>query len=324
MKAIVTGIAGQDGYYMAKLLQQRDIDVLGLTTNIEGAIAQFDQFLFPTLKLIQFDYSRIGSFTAVVTDYKPDLIFNFAAKATGQGMFEAPYDMNRLNGTFVLDILEAIRASDRRANISFCQASSSEMFGHVEETPQVETTAFRPKSPYGASKLYAHNIVDIYRSTYGIRCCSAILYNHESVRRSTQFVTKKIARCAASIKLGVAKELTLGTLSISRDWGYAPEYVEAMYLMATAKSPSDYVVATGKLNTIGRLCEIVFGHLGLDYRDHVRVNANEKRAIESFNLHGDPGRIDRELGWRATRTIDEIMVELVEHEMSRLKQIASH
>ena len=174
MKAIVTGIAGQDGYYMAMLLQQRGIDVLGLTTNIEGAVAQFDQALFPKLRLIPFDYSQPGIFAGVAEDYKPDMIFNFAAKATGQGMFDSPFEMNRLNGTFVLDILEAIRESDRREDISFCQASSSEMFGHVEETPQVETTPFRPKSPYGASKLYAHNIIGIYRSTYGIRCCAAI------------------------------------------------------------------------------------------------------------------------------------------------------
>jgi GDPmannose 4,6-dehydratase len=323
MKAIVTGVSGQDGYYMVELLQRQGIDTLGLTTNIKAAAAQFDPAHFPNLELIPFDYSQPGAIAGVVVAYSPDLIFNFAAKATGKGMFDAPFEMNRLNGTFVLDILEAIRQSQRCSQIAFCQASSSEMFGHVQTTPQVETTAFHPKSPYGASKLYAHNILNIYRATYGIRCCSAILYNHESVRRSTDFVTKKIAHGAVCIKLGLSNELTLGTLSTARDWGYAPEYVEAMYLMATASSPSDYIVASGKLNTVGRLCEIAFEYLGLDYRKYVRVTVDAKRSIESFDLHGDPVRIDRELGWHATRTVEEIMVELVEYELTRLKQIAS-
>jgi GDPmannose 4,6-dehydratase len=237
-----------------------------------------------------------------LSDVQVDLVFNYAAKATGQGMFDAPQEISRLNGGFVLDILEAIRASPRREAIAFCQASSSEMFGNVTETPQSETTPFRPKSPYGAAKLYAHNLVGIYRSVYGIRCSSAILYNHESVRRSNQFVTKKIAHAAASIKLGRFRSLTLGSL-------------DAMYRMARADAPDDFVVATGRLSTVRDLCEIAFGHVGLDYREFVETQKSDFRVADSVNLHGDPSRIRERLGWEARTSIRDVMTGMVDHEL---------
>jgi GDPmannose 4,6-dehydratase len=323
MKAIVTGVSGQDGFYMATLLAERGMSVLGLTSNMAQATTQFADLRIADLDLAAFDYERPGNFSQVLDDYRPDLVFNFAAKATGRGMFESPQEMSRLNGSFVVDILEALRNSDRRDKISFCQSSSSEMFGNVVETPQSETTPFRPKSPYGAAKLYAHHMINIYRSAYNLHCSSAIFYNHESVRRSTQFVTRKIARAAARIKLGLADHLSLGALDISRDWGYAPEYVQAMYLMSTAAEPADYVVATGRLNTVRRLCEIAFGHLDLDYRQYVRVDTGGRRIVESVNLQGDPGKIQRELGWSAKVTIEEIMIHLVDHEVRLLKTEAS-
>jgi GDPmannose 4,6-dehydratase len=202
MKAVVTGVSGQDGFYMAQLLAREGISVLGLSSNLARASAEFAQQPVSGLTLAAFDYSLPGAFSEVVNEFEPDLVFNFAAKATGQGMFDSPQEMSRLNGTFVLDILEALRHSKRGQQISFCQSSSSEMFGNVTETPQSETTAFRPKSPYGAAKLYGHNMIGIYRVAYNLRCCSAIFYNHESIRRSTQFVTRKIARGAASVRLG--------------------------------------------------------------------------------------------------------------------------
>ena len=300
---------------MADFLAERGVAVLGLTTDIERARSQFASARISTLSMERFDYVTPGRFSDVLADCEPDLIFNFAAKATGQGMFDAPYDMYRLNGSFVVDVLEAIRRSPRREQISFCQASSSEMFGNTPQSPQTEQSPFIPKSPYGAAKLYAHNMVGIYRATYDIRCCSAILYNHESVRRSAEFVTKKIARGAAEIRKGISTSLSLGALDVSRDWGYAPEYVEAMYQMATAKNPSDYIVCSGRLSTVRQLCEIAFGHLGLDYRDYVRVSENGKRIVESVNLSGDPSKIRRDLGWEAKRSLAEIMIELVDHEM---------
>ena len=304
---------------MTALLRTHGIEVLGLTSNITKARIEFQAGPSNGLELQTFDYFRAGAFAHIVQDYKPDLIFNFAAKATGQGMFDTPYEMNRLNGAFVLDILEGIRASERKDAISFCQASSSEMFGAVQQKPQNENTCFRPKSPYGAAKLYAHNMVNIYRAVYGLRCCSAILYNHESVRRSPQFVTKKIAMTAAMIKLGLKDQLEIGHLGTSRDWGYSPEYMDALFLMATALQPKDYIVATGRLNTIGKLCEIAFGHLCLNYKEFVRPSADKQRLDESVDLCGDPSKIHAELGWTAKRTIEQIMVEMVEAELVRLK-----
>lgn len=318
MKAIITGVSGQDGYYMAELLLAKGFEVLGLTSNIPQAESHFTTFHNDQFRLAEFNYAINDEFSTVVKDYQPNLIFNFAAKATGQGMFDAPYEINRLNGGFVVDILEALRRSPRRDEIVFCQASSSEMYGDVCEIPQTECTPFYPKSPYGAAKLYAHNMVNIYRTTYGVRCCSAILYNHESVRRSTQFVTKKIANAAVRIKLGQIETVTLGSLDSMRDWGYAPEYVEAMYRMARAEEMDDYVVASGRLSTVRDLCEAAFGCLGMNYLDFVQSQSGQFRVSESFNLHGNPEKIQAKLGWSAKKSVQEIMAELVEHEMKRM------
>ena len=318
MKAIVTGITGQDGYYMAQLLLREGIKVVGLARDPESSKQQFPISEFEGLEFEQFDYSENGAFDKVFQKHDPEFIFNFAAKATGMGMFDAPSEMIRLNGTFVLDILEALRNSPNPERTSFCQASSSEMFGNVKVVQQDESTSFLPKSPYGAAKVYAHNMVAIYRATYGIRCCSAILYNHESIRRSTQFVTRKIANAAARISLGLQDYLQLGGLEMLRDWGYAPEYVRAMYLMARREKPTDYVVATGKLNSVRRLCEIAFDCVGLNYTDYVRVDANSVRPNPSVSLHGNPSKIFNELGWQADFTIEKIIREMVFHELSTL------
>lgn len=316
MKAIVTGVSGQDGYFMAQTLLARGHTVLGLTTSSPGTIhlkgASPDAF-----RCLKFDYAAPQIIDGVIEQHRPHLIFNFAARATGEGMFDAPYELVRLNGGFVIDILEALRKSARREEIVFCQASSSEMYGKVAQTPQTEQTAFWPRSPYGAAKLYAHNMIGIYRSVYGVRCCSAILYNHESVRRSARFVTKKIAQAAALIKLGKQQTLSLGNLEARRDWGYAPEYVEAMFRMATASSIDDYVVATGRLTTVRELCQIAFTRVGLDYARFVRSSQDEVRALESVSLQGDPTKIEKALGWRATTTVQQFMNEMVDEELSQ-------
>ena len=319
MKAIVTGINGQDGYLMTKKLLSMGSEVVGLTTDSEKACLQFCSN--PQLIIEDFDYSHVGLIDGIVERHKPDLIFNFAAKASGQGMFDNPKDIVRINGGFVIDILEALRSSSRRHQIVFCQASSSEMYGHVTESPQNESTPFRPKSPYGAAKLYAHNMTNIYRNSYDVKSCSAILYNHESVRRTDNFVTKKIATAAAEIKLGISQSLTLGTLEAERDWGYAPEYVDAMFRMATATELDDYVVATGRLSSVRNICEIAFKHLGLEYSDYVKIEKGNFRSIESVNLCGNAEKIRNSLGWKAKKTIKEIMIELADHEVNRLSRI---
>jgi GDPmannose 4,6-dehydratase len=318
MIAFVTGITGQDGHHMARLLLSKGVEVVGLTRDVTRASAEFTDKAFEGLALEPLDYNEPGAFGRLFRRYRPEQVFNFAAKATGVGMFDAPAEMTRLNGTFVLDILEAIRHDVQPGRTSFCQASSSEMFGDVQVSPQDENTAFRPRSPYGAAKLFAHNMLGVYRAAFGIRASSAILYNHESVRRSTQFVTRKIASGVARISLGLDSVLKLGPLDTTRDWGYAPEYVDAMRLMALAEQPTDYVVATGKLNTIQHLCAIAFGHLGLDYTAHVQANSADTRVSHSVNLHGNPSKIRNDLGWSAQRSIDEIMIEMVEHDLSLL------
>jgi GDPmannose 4,6-dehydratase len=230
-------------------------------------------------------------------------------------MFDRPLEMARLNGGFVLDLLEAVRQSPRREAMSLVQASSSEMFGDVREMPQDEDTAFRPKSPYGAAKLYAHNMVGIYRRAFGVRASSAILFNHESPRRPAAFVTKKIARAAARIKAGLEQELVLGSLDISRDWGYAPEYMDALARMADAAEADDFVIATGRLTRIRDVVDMAFRRLGLDWEQFVKIDASWSRPIESLGLCGNPARIADKLGWAAATPIDAIIAEMVDQEL---------
>lgn len=318
-RAIVTGISGQDGHYTALLLRQQGIEVFGLTSSTGGlaaAQAAFADDHGVTVEL--FDYVVPGAFEALAARVLPQLVFNFAAYATGQGMFDDPFGMARLNGYFVVDILEAIRRVD--PTIRFCQASSAEMYGHVNETPQTELTPFRPKSPYGAAKMYAHHMVGIYRAVYGLHCSSAILYNHESPRRGTAFVTRKIARGAAAISLGLENELVLGALETTRDWGYAPEYVDAMYRMIASPFADDYVVATGCLSSIRDVCKFCFDFVGLDYQDYVRIDDRFKRPIETLSVLGDPSRIERTLGWKARTGLQAILHEMVASDVALLNK----
>jgi GDPmannose 4,6-dehydratase len=313
--ALITGITGQDGWYLAQSLLKRGDRVVGLTREIGAAARAFDGG-HPRLTLRAFDYVQPGAIAAVIEDEAPDYIFNLASFATGQGMFDMPMDMVRLNGVFVLDILEALRNSPRSDEIAFVQASSSEMFGAVTEMPQNEATPLRPKSPYGAAKQFAHVMTGIYRNAFGVKASSAILYNHESVRRPAAFVTKKIARGAARIRAGLESELALGSLDIARDWGYAPDYVDAMYRMATAPIAEDFVVATGHLSTIRDVVTIAFERVGLDWEKFVKIDPRFVRPIETIGLCGDPSKIAQRLGWRATVGVETIVAEMVDHELA--------
>lgn len=316
MKAIVTGISGQDGYYIAEQLLSRGVSVLGLSSSEESACRSRREFANRDVVVELFDYQRPQAFTAVVEAWRPNLVFNLAAKSTGQGMFDAPFEMGRLNGGFVLDILEAIRTVD--PSIAFVQASSAEMYGDVTVCPQDERTPFRPISPYGAAKLYAHNLIGVYRSAFGLRCSSAILYNHESPRRTTAFVTRKIARAAAAIALGQERRFSLGSVDAQRDWGYAPEYADAMVRMALASNPRDYVVATGRLTSVARACEICFGHLGLDYREYLDIDVSLQRAVKTVNVCGDPRTIYNDLGWKSEKSVESLLSEMVVHDFALL------
>lgn len=285
---LITGITGQDGAYLAEFLLAKGYRVIGAVRDTQGA--SMDK-----VKLIKWDMLNQEELANVLLRDQPDEVYNFAAYSSGEGMFDDPVGIGEVNGLAVARILEAIRKTNK--NIRFCQASSSEMFGDVIQSPQSEETVFHPRSPYGAAKLYAHSLVQIYRRHYGLFVCSAILFNHESPRRGFSFVTRKITSGAAKIKLGLANELCLGNLEAQRDWGFAGDYVRAMWLMLQQPHPEDYVVATGETHSVRELCEIAFGHLDLDYHDYIRQDAAIYRFDEPLPLVGNPKKARKQLGW---------------------------
>lgn len=319
--ALITGITGQDGSYLAEIFLHEGTRVLGGMRDLESA--QLPDSLKNWVIPVPWNMHEIESMIEVLSKHQVNEIYNFAAFSSGEGMFAHPVQMGEINGLAVARILESIRQTDPA--IRFCQASSSEMFGHTDETPQTEQNVFHPRTPYGSAKLYAHTMIDIYRRQHGLFACSAILYNHESPRRGVNFVTRKVARAAAEIKLGLEKKVTLGTLDTRRDWGYAKDYVNAMRLMLRHDKADDYVVATGETHSIRDLCECAFGHLGLDYRDFVEVQHDDSRAPESIQLVGNPFKARSELGWSPTLNFHQLIAMMIDHEMEHLgNQIQSN
>lgn len=315
--ALVAGVLGQDGSYLAEHLLEASYRVVGLVRNVGARqVAQVhapaDRF---TLQACDLADSR--EIADILRDVRPDEVYNVAARASGAGMFDDPVGIGEVNGLAVARLLEAIRTTDSR--IRFCQASSSEMFGLAEEQPQNERTPFRPRSPYGAAKLYAHSMVGIYRTHHRLFCCSAILFNHESPRRSAAFVTRKVTRAAASIKLGLATTVELGHLEARRDWGYAGDYAAAMHAMLQQDVADDYVVATGQLHSVRELCEIAFGHLGLDWREHVVASRTDFRAVEAVPLVGDASKARRVLGWTPRMAFRDLITLMVDHDLQTLR-----
>lgn len=315
--ALITGISGQDGHFLARQLCEKGFSIVGLTSRPDHVAGISKELIGLPVQIEHFDFMKPGLIRTVFERVQPDMVFNFAAKSTGIGMFDNPREISRLNGEFVLDILDAIKELGR--DIRFCQASSAEMYGHVTECPQDETSAFRPKSPYGAAKLYAHNLIGVYRDAFDVHCSSAILYNHESHRRSPHFVTRKISKAVAEISLGHSDRLELGSLNSKRDWGYAPEYVDAMYLMAKANVADDYVLSTGKVTSVEQLCEMSFKHVGLDFRDYVHVTEQYSRPIETAEVIGDSSLIKQKLGWSAQKSVREIITGMIDYDISQLK-----
>lgn len=293
--ALITGIRGQDGYYLGELLVGKGYRVIGITSALGTATAPASLSLPKQIEPICWDLSDQRNASEVLSYYRPSEIYNLAAYASGVGMFDDPIGIGEVNGIAVTRILEAIREVDM--SIRFCQASSSEMFGEAVESPQSERTAFYPRSPYGAAKLYAHEMIRIYRQRYGIFACSAILFNHESPRRGFEFVTRKITHTAARIKRGLSSELSIGNLDARRDWGFAKDYMNAMWLMQQASSAEDYVVATGETHSVRELCECAFGYLGLDYKEYVHQDPAIYRSTETTQLVGCPEKARRLLGW---------------------------
>ena len=324
--ALITGITGQDGSYLAEFLLAKGYDVYGIirrsssfnTARIDD-IYQDPHTAEAKLHLTYGDLNDASSLNKVLRTVRPDEIYNLAAQSHVRVSFDIPEYTAEITGLGTVRLLEAIRESGLRPK--FYQASSSEMFGKVLEIPQRETTPFYPRSPYGAAKVYAHWITVNYREAYGLFACNGILFNHESPRRGETFVTRKITRAAARIKLGLQEELFLGNLDAKRDWGYAGDYVEAMWLMLQQPQADDYVVASGESHTVREFLDIAFGHLELDWQRYVKIDPRYYRPTEVDLLIGDPAKAMRQLGWKPTVNFHRLAIMMVEADLKseRLK-----
>lgn len=305
LTVLITGITGQDGSYMAELLLAKGYRIVGTVRDIKSSIELLMPDLADKVELASWDMLDQNRIIEIITKYRPTEIYNFAAYSSGSGMFDDAVGIGEVNGIAVSRILEAIRSVDN--SIRFCQASSSEMFGDTNMSPQSEETPFRPRTPYGAAKLYAHSMVRIYRQHYGLFGCSAILFNHESPRRGLNFVTRKVTHEAAKIKLGLSNELYLGNLDSHRDWGFAGDYVRAMWLMLQHSVADDYVVSAGKTHSVRDLCKIAFSYLGLDYMNYVKTSKAIYRPNENIQLVGDSTKIRKTLDWLPEIEFEEMV-----------------
>jgi GDPmannose 4,6-dehydratase len=319
--ALITGITGQDGSYLAEFLLEKGYRVVGMTRRSSTISNERIAHIADHLELIQGDLLDQASLVEAIRAAQPDEVYNLAAQSFVPTSWNQPVLTGEFTALGVTRILEAIRQANSR--IRFYQASSSEMFGKVREAPQNETTPFHPRSPYGVAKAYGHFLTVNYRESYGLHAVSGILFNHESPRRGLEFVTRKVSNGAAAIALGLAQQLRLGNLDSHRDWGFAGDYVRAMWQMLQADEPSDYVIASGEAHSVRDLCEIAFGRLGLDYREYVVSDPSLYRPAEVDHLLGDASKARRELGWTPTVGFRELVEMMVDADLKRLKLTAA-
>jgi len=320
-KALITGITGQDGSYLAEFLLKKNYRVYGLirrssTINFERISHLQDQ-----VELIPGDLLDESSLISALRKTEADEVYNLAAQSFVPTSWSQPVLTGEFTALGVTRLLEAIRVANPA--IRFYQASSSEMFGMVETSPQCESTRFYPRSPYGVAKLYGHWITVNARESYGLFACSGILFNHESPRRGIEFVTRRVTYSAARIKLGLQDKLKIGNLDAERDWGYAGDYVEAMWLMLQQDRPDDFVVATGKTHTVKRLLEVAFGHVGLDYRKFIETDPALFRPAEVHHLCGDYSKARQKLGWEPTVGFEKLIEMMVDSDLSTLERTRS-
>ncbi|MFC1662939.1 GDP-mannose 4,6-dehydratase [Patescibacteria group bacterium] len=317
-KALITGITGQDGSYLADFLISKNYDVYGVVRRSSTESFERIQHLKNKIKLEQGDLTDLSSLIKVVNKVQPDEVYNLGA----QSFVPTSWNQAILTGTVtalgVTNILEALRLLPKQ--IRFYQASSSEMFGRVRETPQNEKTPFYPRSPYGVAKVYGHFITINYRESYDMFAVSGILFNHESPRRGLEFVTRKVTDGVAKIKLGLAKSIHLGNLEAKRDWGYAEDYVEAMWLMLQHDKPEDFIIATGKSHSVKELAETAFEHVGLDYKNFVKIDDSLKRPAEVDTLVGDSTKAKKLLGWQPKVSFAELIKMMVDADLERLNK----
>jgi GDPmannose 4,6-dehydratase len=314
--ALITGITGQDGSYLAELLLEKGYDVHGMVRRASTEKVERLEHLRDRLTLHQADLLDERSLIDALRSARPDEVYNLAAMSFVAVSWIQPTLTAEFTGVGVTRMLEAVREACPETR--FYQASSSEMFGKVRETPQTETTPFYPRSPYGVAKAYGHHITVNYRESYDLFAASGILFNHESPRRGLEFVTRKITWHAAAIKHGLRDSLTLGNLDARRDWGYAKDYVEAMWLMLQHPTPEDFVIATGEMHTVRRCVEIAFDEVGLEWEGFVRIDDALKRPAEVDHLVGDASKARRELGWEPTTSFEELIRLMVRADLERL------
>ncbi len=318
--ALITGITGQDGSYLAEFLLERGYRVVGMTRRTSTEVHERIEHLVDRIEIVSGDLLDQSSMTTLIGDVAPDEVYNLAAQSFVPTSWTQPVLTGEFTALGVTRVLEAIRQVDR--TIRFYQASSSEMFGKVQETPQREETPFYPRSPYGVAKVYGHWITVNYRESYDLFAVSGILFNHESERRGKEFVTRKISDGVARIKLGLAERLALGNLDSQRDWGFAGDYVHAMWLMLQHTEPEDYVIATGRTHSVREFCRLAFAVAGLDYERYVVEDPRFVRPAEVDLLIGDASKAKRLLGWEPRMSFEELVRQMVEADLRRLRAFA--
>ena len=317
-RALITGVTGQDGSYLAEFLLSKDYEVYGMVRRTSTVRYERIQHIQNRIHIVQGDMGDHASLITAISTIQPDEIYNLAAQSFVPTSWNQPVFTGDITGLGVTRILDAIRSVNPQ--IKYYQASSSEMFGKVREVPQNESTPFYPRSPYGVAKVYGHWITVNYRESYGLFTCSGILFNHESPRRGLEFVTRKVTHHVAMIKLELANEIRIGNLESQRDWGYAGDYVRAMWLMLQQNEPDDYVIATGKTHSVERLLEVAFGHVGLNWRDYTVQDPQFMRPAEVDLLVGDATKANQELGWQPKVTFEELIGVMVDADLKKLRE----
>ena len=311
--ALITGVTGQDGSYLSEFLLKKGYTVVGMVRRSSTVTFERLSHIQDDITIVQGDLHDQSSLVALLEEYQPEEVYNLAAQSFVPTSWSQPILTGEVTALGVARLLEALRLVNPQ--IKFYQASSSEMFGKVMEVPQRESTPFYPRSPYGVAKVYGHWITINYRESFDIFAASGILFNHESPRRGIEFVTRKIAYHAAKIKLGLAKELRLGNLESQRDWGYAGDYVEAMWLMLQHQTPDNFVIGTGETHSVREFCELAFGYVGLNYKDYVVQDQRYYRPAEVDLLISDPTKAHKELGWKVKVSFKELVEMMVESDL---------
>lgn len=317
-RALITGITGQDGSYLAELLLEKGYEVFGVVRRSSTETFERIAHIKDKITLVQADLTDQVSAIEAVEQARPREVYNLAAQSFVPTSWKQPILTGNVTALGVTRMLEAIRVTDK--SIRFYQASSSEMFGHVRETPQTELTPFYPRSPYGVAKVYGHMITVNYRESYDMFACSGILFNHESPRRGLEFVTRKVTDAVARISLGLQKELRLGNLDAKRDWGFAGDYVRAMWLMLQQETPDDYVISSEETHSVREMCEVAFARVGLDWEKHVIVDPQFYRPAEVHLLLGDCTKAKKKLNWAPECTFKRLIEMMVDADVARVKK----